>query len=118
MFDLTRTVFFHDLIIKLARGIPDKPKLIMTYNWGTGREVLPETLLATCSRFVSELSIKSLTSIFKKRWQSQTLSSMANELKRSGYRKYGRVPIVITDTLSSLLRFKREEELSSLQLQL
>jgi len=60
-----------------------------------------------------------LLDILNKRWQTLDLVSMMYECKRSAVHEMrGRNPylaaerLVITDTLSSLPRFKREEDLS------
>ena len=98
--------------MKLALGIPSKPKLIVTGR--TIKGVLPETLLVTGKNAFGVFS-KRLPEILKKRWQTQNLASMMSELKRTvkNRKDFGlRTDVTITDTLSSLVRFKREEELS------
>lgn len=108
---LLGTSCFDDLIMKMAREIPAKPKFIVT-KWRKG-EVPPETLL-----FTSE-SCQFLPEILKKRWQTQDLASMMREFKRSAATHGFRRPfassdiipdISITDNLSSLVKFKREEQ--------
>ena len=120
MFDLGPFDFFHDLIVKLAREIPNKPKLIVT-SWTDDAEVLPETLLVTAKIHIG-LLIETLLVILKRRWQTLNLASVMREFKRTAkttwplYFWFNKVKrdkwdITIKDTLSSLVRLKREEGL-------
>lgn len=117
VFDFGPFGFCHDLIMKLAREIPNKPKLIIT-KWTEG-EVLPETLLVTATIHIG-LLIETLLAILKRRWQTLNLASMMREFKRTAktagplYFWFNNVKrdnwdITIKDTLSSLVRLKREE---------
>lgn len=113
VFDFATCGFFYDLTEKLALEIPSKPKLIVTGRRREKEMVLPETLLVTYENTFGVLSMR-LAEILKKRWPTQNLASMMSEFKRTVNSQFMglRMHVTITDTLSSLVRFKREEELS------
>jgi len=111
-----------DVSSKLCLGIPNKTKLVVG-DWWTA-EKLSETLLVTFPRDTLGFhlglgqSLTLLLDILNKRWQTLDLVSMMDELKRSAFRQMGgrypyrggRLIIITGDTLSSLPRFKREQD--------
>ena len=118
MFDLSGLDIFHDLITKLACEIPNKPKFVVT---GQAIKTAISEALQVTVEMPMRLFIILLLGILEKRWQSLDLASMIDELKRTVHEKKTASSdrhwttignITITDTLSSLVRFKREEELS------
>jgi len=108
-----------DVISKLCSGIPNKTKLVVGDWWSA--EKLSETLLVN---FCPDTwgfhlglwqSLTLLLDILNKRWQRLDLVSMMDEFKRSAFRQSGRNPypgerFLKGDTLSSLPRFKREQD--------
>ena len=110
-----------DCFTKLVSGTPDKPKLGV-FN----REILadlPETLQVAAPVYNTKIP-KLFLQILNKRWQTLDLISMMGEFKRAvrvmkglpkwplSARKIEEPCVTITDSLSSLPRFKRKEELS------
>ena len=102
-----------DCFKKLVPRIPDKPKLgVFDRNVIYTMADHPETLLVTFPSHLKNLW-RLLLEILNKRWQTLDLISMMAEFTRS-VRVKQRWPITVTisDSLSSLPRFKRKEELS------
>ena len=99
-------MFFSDVIRKLRSGIPSKTKFVF------GRSVerkIPEALQMSGDLFSFPLLLK----ILNKRWQTLDLVSMVQEvLRRTRVRRLLSIGPSIQDTLSSLPRFKRAEDLS------
>ena len=98
-------------------GIPDKIKFII---WsGDSMSVprpVPETLMIT-NHVADEVFLTSILEILTKRWRTLDLISMMKEFNRSWKVKnvpmgiFGRrMPVQITDRLSSLPRLKKEAE--------
>ena len=117
MFDLSGLDVFPDLITKLACEVPHKPKFVVTGQ--TIKPAISETLQVTVEMSM-RLFIILLLGILEKSWESLDLVSLMDELKRTVHEKKAASSerhwttigdITITDTLSSLVRFKREEEL-------
>ena len=102
-------MFFSDVIRKLGSAIPNKTKFVVG---GSGaRRRISEALQVSCDL----LSFSRLVEILNKRWQTLDLVSMVQELRRyrHGTHRYGISDwMSIQDTLSSLPRFKRAEDLS------
>ena len=96
-----------DVMRKLSSGIPNKTKFVV--GWFAEREH-SETLKVTVppSR-ASQLNKALLLDILNKRWQTLDLVSMMDEYKRSSHEMSDH-RVTIMDTLSSLPRFKREED--------
>ena len=117
VFNFSPVQFSADVIGKLISGIPNKTKLVVGERAEKG---LSETLQVTASSGRQLATL--LVDILNKRWQTLDLVSMLDECKRSSYIMDPWVlfkpilhSVTITDTLSSLPRFKREKDLSSLQ---
>jgi len=102
--------FSADVISKLSSGIPYKTKLVFG-QWA--EEGLSETLQV--NTFSDRKLLTLLVDILKKRWQILDLVRMLDECDRSFYimSPWFRIPIhslTITDTLSSLPRFRQEKD--------
>ena len=110
------------VISKLSSGIPNKTKFVgwlpkdlseTVDLWFAGRPPLSETLQVVVTPFYGSRKVSMLLlHILNKRWQTLDLVSMMDECRRSALHEMARDLVRITDTLSSLPRFKREEELS------
>ncbi len=102
---------------RLVSGIPDKIKFIIAPSPVSVPGPAPETLLIT-THVTHEAFQTSILEILNKRWRTLDLISMMKEFSRSSYEKakfmFIRDPSVvqITDRLSSLPRFKKEEDLT------
>ena len=116
--DLSMVRFFDDVIRKLGSGIPNKTKLVCGHSKVTK---LSETLqLSFDDIYNPRLFSVLLAGILNKRWQMLDLRSMIEEYRRAvraslWWRFYGQFssePLIIRDTLSTLPRFKRNEDLS------
>ncbi|KAL9959133.1 hypothetical protein ACROYT_G036221 [Oculina patagonica] len=98
------TTLSKDVLDKLVTGIPDKVKFVVQQEsslmWTQNK--LPETLMV-----ISRTDLTLMLEILNKRWRTLDLISMMEELNRSGRVK--RKDIRITDSLSSLPRFKKED---------
>ena len=108
MFDFSSQDSFlvSDWFRKLVSRIPDKPKLGVLKGFPVVD--VPETFQVNApSYYIYDPML--LLEILNKRWQTLDLISMMAEYKRS---VGGRSTVKITDSLSSLPRFKRKEELS------
>ena len=110
MVDFGGFEFFSDVIRKLGSAIPNKTKFVVG---GSGARPRISEALQVSADF---LSFSMLEEILNKRWQTLDLVSMVEELRRHSYCT-GRYhwfsgPVSIQDTLSSLPRFKRAEDLS------
>ena len=116
-------------IKRLVSGIPDKIKFVtMPHPWLEPTE-LPETLLVTAP-FRYEFVLGLMLEILNKRWRKLDLISMMEEFKRSFYENYENsensemdlTPLfrmqrehgisMITDHMTSLPRFKKEEDIT------
>ena len=103
---------------RLVSGIPDKIKLIFG---PCVPKPAPETLVIT-TRFTVEAFLTFVLDILNNRWQTLDLVSMMEELNRSCHEKIVRddelrrrkhlFTVRIADRLSSLPRFKKEEDLT------
>ena len=118
MFNFSLVLPSYDVIRKLCSGIPNKTKLVVGWR---PEEIHSETLLVAVRPFYDFTHVLMLLlDILNKRWQTLDLVSMMYECKRSasfhemGVRNLYPLAerLVITDTLSSLPKFKREEDLS------
>ena len=103
VFDDAGFEVFSDLIRKLGSGIPNKTKFV----FGRSRQPSISEALQVSGRVVS-------FSPLVKIWQTLDLVSMVQEqIRRThGGRLWSFGPMSIQDTLSSLPRFKRAEDLS------
>jgi len=113
VFNLLDLSLFSDVIRKLVSRIPNKTKFVVD-AWPLRK--LSETLQVS---FPSSCDISLLPEIVHKRWQTLDLVTMVHECKRSVYTrwepkrsKFSLPSLTVTDTLSSLPRFKREDDLS------
>ena len=97
----------------ITSRIPDKIKVIIAPTPMSVPEPAPETLLVT-PRFTDEGFVTVALEILTKRWRTLDLISIMKELNRTyTLRNFGYTNLVrITDRLSSLPRFKKEEYLS------
>ena len=113
MFNFSPVSFSADVITKLSSGIPYKTKLVFG-EWE--EEGLSETLQVYT--FSDRKLLTLLVDILKKRWQILDLVRMLDECDRSFYimSPWFRIPslhsLTITDTLSSLPRFRQEKDSS------
>ena len=108
MFDVEVFEFFSDVIRKLGSAIPNKTKFVVDRSGARPR--ISEALQVSADF----LSFSMLVEILNKRWQTLDLVSMVQELRRYMHARYTWFsdPVSIQDTLSSLPRFKRAEDLS------
>ena len=109
--DLSMVKFSDDVIRKLGSGIPNKTK----FAYGRSKVTkLPETLQVSFDYiYHPRVFPVLLAEILNKRWQTLDLVSMMDEYKRAvsalpGYSEQ----LIITETLSTLPRFQRNEDLS------
>ncbi|KAL9959110.1 hypothetical protein ACROYT_G036194 [Oculina patagonica] len=109
------TTLLEDVLGKLVTGIPDKVKFVVQKDSGPmwTKNKLSETLMVTTGT-VNEEFLTLLLEIFNKRWRTLDLISMMEELKRSFGGLFNlrlRIPdmVKITDRLSLLPRFKKED---------
>ena len=107
MLDVGGFQFFSNVIMMLGSAIPNKTKFVFGRSeaWPTISEALQVS---------GDLLSFPLVEILKKRWQTLDLVSMVQELTRDMHARYTLMiyPVSIQDTLSSLPRFKRAEDLS------
>ena len=90
---------------RLVSGIPDEIKFIMGPSVSMSvAKTAPKTLLIT-THFTDEAFQTLMLEILTKRWRTLDLMSMMRELNRSH-------SLTIADRLSSLPRFKKEEDLT------
>ena len=113
MFNFSPVCFSADVISKLSSGIPYKTKLVFG-QWA--EEGLSETLQVIA--FAGRKLLTLLVDILNKRWQILDLVRMLDECDRSfyimnpGFRISSLHSLTITDTLSSLPRFRQEKDSS------
>ena len=111
MLDVGGFEFFSDVIRKLGSAIPNKTKFVVCCESGARRRI--SEALQVSGDF---LTFSRLVEILNKRWQTLDLVSMVQELRRHSYvrGRYHWLPDAVSfqDTLSSLPRFKRAEDLS------
>ena len=112
------------IIKRLVSGIPDKIKFVIMPHLQMEPRELPETLLVVVPFRVDEIVLGLMLEILNKRWRKLDLISMMEEFKRSLYDKYqkslktlfgmhrGRGTSIIDDQLTSLPRFKKEEDIT------
>ncbi|KAL9959123.1 hypothetical protein ACROYT_G036209 [Oculina patagonica] len=103
-----------DVLEKLVTGIPDKVKFVVQQESSLMRtqNKLPETLMVTTWTVQDEF-LTLMLEILNKRWRTLDLISMMEEFKRSFHvkRSYSLDRVRITDRLSSLPRFKKEDSI-------
>ena len=106
VFDVVQFELFSAVIRKLGSGIPNKTKFVVGFS--------REKKISEALQVLSHHPFPPLGEILNKRWQTLDLVSMIQELKRLSYvaRLWSFGGIFIEDTLSSLPRFKRAEDLS------
>ncbi len=113
------TTLLEDVLGKLVTGIPNKVKFVVqresSLMWTKNK--LPETLMVSAG-IVDEKLLTFMLEILNKRWQTLDLISVMEEFKRSfQLEKHCGTPrrflfhgeVKITDRLSSLPRFKKED---------
>ncbi|KAL9959132.1 hypothetical protein ACROYT_G036220 [Oculina patagonica] len=116
------TTLLEDVLGKLVTGIPDKTKFVVQRESSRMRtkDKLPETLMVT-ARTKDDRFLTLMLEILNKRWRTLDLISMMEELKRSFHFQKSRGArlrlmfhdeVKITDRLSSLPRFKKEDPIS------
>ena len=106
VFDDAGFLSLSDVVGKLGSGIPNKTKFVV----GRSRQPSISEALQVSGDF---FSFALLAQILNKRWQTLDLVSMVQELRRRTHVTFlWSFAPSIQDTLSSLPRFKRAEDLS------
>ena len=104
-------------VTRKLTDIPDCTKLwITSYFSNRPRAEIAETLRLFCDIRIMSNVVATILEVFYKRWETLDIVSMMKEVERTVIRDKSTIPsgwlpkVMITDTLSTLPRLQKKEE--------